>query len=209
MQQPQADPNVKNITVTGIAATQTAGGQKRRRRTVRSRSSEADFLPDVANAAQRSKQNGGGPETSEAIPSKVNVIQQLTPPPAAAPAQTATTQPGSQQGGAATAKQNVKLVPAKSKNKTRVLLAPKSNSPSIPQAGGAKTRKQKKLSLRVSNIRRKVASTRKHIHASTSLPIDKIRKELVDAKLLNPASKAPEALIRKIYADYKITTNKA
>lgn len=150
--------------------------------------------------------------------STVNVIQQLASsiPASAASAPSlisavaavaeATPQPGSQQGGAN--KQKVSLVPAKNKNKTRVLLTPKSAT-TPAQAGGAKTRKQKKLSLRVSNIRRKVASTRKHIHASTALPIDKIRKELVDAKLLNPVSKAPEALIRKIYADYKITTNKA
>ena len=110
-------------------------------------------------------------------------------------------------GSPATAeKSKISLIPAKNRNKTRVLLTPKNV---IAPATHAKTKKQKKLSLRVSNVRRKMASTRKHIHASTSLPLDKIRKELVDAKLLNPASKAPEALIRKIYADFKITTNKA
>jgi hypothetical protein len=221
MSQPQpVDPNVKNITVTGAAATHQAGGQKRRRRaaaTQRSRAAQAGLLPDVTGPTQRSRQQGGSSEASESS-SKINVIQQLASsiPPAAASAPSlisavaaATTQPGSTQQGGAN-KQNVKLVPAKSKNKTRVLLSPKStNNPVTQQTGGSKTRKQKKLSLRVSNIRRKVASTRKHIHASTALPIDKIRKELVDAKLLNPASKAPEALIRKIYADFKITTHKA
>ena len=197
----QPDTTVKSIIVTGEAARAQTGGQKRRRKTVRSGSA---------------RQQGGGETAPSESASKINVIQQLastippttttTTPSLISAVAAVTQQPGSsQQGGSI--KQNVKLVPAKSKNKTRVLLAPKSTNQT--QAGGAKTRKQKKLSLRVSNIRRKVASTRKHIHASTALPIDKIRKELVDAKLLNPASKAPEALIRKIYADYKITTNKA
>ena len=195
MNQAPHDPNVKSITLTGGAAQKDA--PKRRRRTAR-------------------QKGGAVPSDSETLVSKVNVIQQLAAkvPPTAPSLVSAVTavatpqQPGSQpqQGGS---KANVKLVPAKNKNKTRVLLAPKAATPSAPVQSGGKTRKQKKLSLRVSNIRRKVASTRKHIHASTSLPIDKVRKELVDAKLLNPASKAPEALIRKIYADYKITTNKA
>ena len=198
-----SDSSIKSITVTGPAAVQGGGGPKKRRRTARSE----------AGTIHRSKQEGGSPIPSESI-SKVNVIQQLASqiPPAATSAPSfisaiaAVAEPGSQAGGAN--KQKVNLVPAKNKNKTRVLLAPKSSA--APQAGGAaKTRKQKKISLRVSNIRRKVASTRKHIHASTALPIDKIRKELVGAKLLNPASKAPEALIRKIYADFKITTHKA
>ncbi len=193
MNQAPHDPNVKSITLTGGAAQPDA--PKRRRRTAR-------------------QKGGSAPSDSETLVSKVNIIQQLAAkvPPTAPSLITAATaavtpqQPGSQQGGA---KANVKLVPAKNKNKTRVLLAPKAATPSAPVQSGGKTRKQKKFSLRVSNIRRKVASTRKHIHASTSLPIEKVRKELVDAKLLNPASKAPEALIRKIYADYKITTNKA
>jgi hypothetical protein len=196
---PQAvDSSVKSITVTGNAAIAQAGGVLRRRR-----------------RTARTKQQGGSEVPSEST-SKVNVIQQLAAsiPPSAASAPSlisavaaiASPPPGSSQQGGSN-KQKVNLIPAKSKNKTRVLLAPKNNTPAAPQAGGYKTRKQKKLSLRVSNIRRKVASTRKHIHASTSLPIEKVRKELVDAKLLNPASKAPEALIRKIYADFKITTH--
>ncbi len=202
MNQATQDPNVKSITLTGGAA--QPEGHKRRR--------------GHSRRTARTKQDGGFALPSESN-SKVTVLQQLAssiPPavtsaPSLISAAAAIAAPGSQTGGGN--KQKVNLVPAKNKNKTRVLLAPKGITAPQAMSGGAhshaKTKKQKKLSLRVSNIRRKVASTRKHIHASTSLPIDKVRKELVDAKLLNPASKAPEALIRKIYADYKITTNKA
>jgi hypothetical protein len=195
MNQAPPDPSVKSITLTGGAA-RSEGHKRPRRRTV------------------RAKQDGGAPASSESatLSTKVNIIQQLAAqiPPSApsiisAATAVAAAPPGSQQQGGA--KQNIKLVPAKSTNKTRVLLAPKATNQNGGANHRAKTKKQKKLSLRVSNIRRKVASTRKHIHASTSLPFDKIRKELVDAKLLNPSSKAPEALIRKIYADFKITTH--
>ena len=174
----------KSIVVTGDAA--KVGGARRRggRRTVK-----------------KSPQEGGSAPTPTPTPTPqpMNVIKQLTQQPGSAATAPLT-------GGAI--KQKVSLVPAKTRNKTRVLLAPK-QAVQTAHTSQSKTKKQKKLSLRVANIRRKVASTRKHIHASTALPIDKIRKELVDAKLLNPASKAPEALIRKIYADFKITTNKA
>ncbi len=174
-----------------------------------------------------SKQAGGADEASATAPQEpiiaptMNVIRQMgSAAPTAGPAPAPPLAPPSAQTGGATAtaipvKQKISLLPAKQKNKTRVLLTPKAQQPfgNKQQAGAhhkptSQTRKQKKFSIRVSALRRKVASTRKHIHASTALPIDKIRKELVEAKLLNPASKAPEALIRKIYADYKITTAK-
>lgn len=179
-------PNTtKSIVVTGDAA-KAGGGRRRGRRTVNKRNS----------------QEGGSEPTPIPTPPPMNVIKQLTQqqPGSAAPVPAAPLLTG----GAT--KQKVSLVPAKTRNKTRVLLAPK-QAAQTAHTSHSKTKKQKKFSLRVANIRRKVASTRKHIHASTSLPIDKIRKELVDSKLLNPASKAPEALIRKIYADFKITTH--
>jgi hypothetical protein len=207
--------NTKVINITGVAATNgmTGGAKTRRRR-------------------RTSKQLGGAGEASATAPQEpiiaptMNVIRQMgSAAPTAGPAPAPPLAPPSAQtGGAAVtnaaasvvpAKQKISLLPAKQKNKTRVLLTPKAQQPfaNKQQAGAhhkttSQTRRQKKFSIRVSALRRKVASTRKHIHASTALPIDKIRKELVDAKLLNPASKAPEALIRKIYADYKITTAK-
>ncbi len=203
--------NTKVINITGVAATNgMSGGAKTRRR------------------RRTSKQAGGAGEASATAPQEsiiaptMNVIRQMgSAAPTAGPAPAPPLAPSSAQtGGAAVAsvapaKQKISLLPAKQKNKTRVLLTPKAQQPfaNKQQAGAhhkptSQTRRQKKFSIRVSALRRKVASTRKHIHASTALPIDKIRKELVDAKLLNPASKAPEALIRKIYADYKITTAK-
>jgi hypothetical protein len=193
----------KVINITGQAA-QEGGAKRRRRRTAKqvggSSQESLNSTPASATAAQPS-----------IVAPTMNVIRQMgsaapTAGPAPAPAQTGGAAPGQ--------KQKIALLPAKLRNKTRVLLAPKAAPVGAAKqvAGavklGGQTRKQKRLSLRLSSIRRKVASTRKHIQASTALPIDKIRKELVDAKLLNPASKAPEALIRKIYADYKITTAK-
>jgi hypothetical protein len=207
MSAPQNDSSTtKIINITGDAATQAGGAKRRRRRTA--------------------KQAGGSPASATApqepiIPPTMNVIRQMgsaapTTGPAPAPP---LAPPSAQTGGAAASlqpgqKQKISLLPAKLKNKTRVLLGPKAATPALnkqvagAQKLGGQTRKQKKFSLRVAAVRRKVASTRKHIHASTALPIDKIRKELVEAKLLKPGSKAPEALIRKIYADYKITTAK-
>lgn len=206
MSSPGSDSSLKVVSITGPAATQTAGGTKTRRR-------------------RSTKQQGGMAASATApgaqiVAPTMNVIRQMgSAAPTAGPAPAPTLAPPSAQTGGSTpglGKQKISLLPAKLKNKTRVLLTPKGQqqqSTANKQVAGAhkptsQTRRHKKLSIRVSAVRRKIASTRKHIHASTSMPIDKIRKELVDAKLLNPASKAPEALIRKIYADYKITTAK-
>lgn len=206
------DSSLKVINITGDAATHVAGGAKtrRRRRTTRQLGG-GDPMTDAASAT--------APQASIVGPT-MNVIRQMgSVAPTAGPAPAPTiAAPSAQTGGSTPGlrQQKISLLPAKLKNKARVLLTPKGQPQQLAankQIAGAhkptsQTRRHKKLSIRVSAVRRKVASTRKHIHASTSMPIDKIRKELVDAKLLNPASKAPEALIRKIYADYKITTAK-
>ena len=207
------DPSLKSINITGPAATHMAGGAKtrRRRHSTKQQGGMANPASDAASSTAPSAQ---------IVAPTMNVIRQMgSAAPTAGPAPAPTLAPPSAQTGGSTpglSKQKISLLPAKLKNKTRVLLTPKGQqqqSTANKQVAGphkptSQTRRHKKLSIRVSAVRRKIASTRKHIHASTSMPIDKIRKELVDAKLLNPASKAPEALIRKIYADYKITTAK-
>jgi hypothetical protein len=103
-----------------------------------------------------------------------------------------------QQGG----KPTIILAP---KQKTKkVVLAPKHQQKlHLPHK---KPHKQtiRRVCLPVNVIKTKIAKTRKHIKDSQSMDIDKIRKELIASKLLNPASKAPDVLLRKIYADVKI-----
>ena len=103
-----------------------------------------------------------------------------------------------QQGG----KQKIILAP-KQKTKKVVLAAKHQQKHYLPHK---KTHKQtiRRVCLPVNVIKTKIAKTRKHIKDSQSMSIDKIRKELIASKLLNPASKAPDTLLRKIYADLKI-----
>jgi hypothetical protein len=127
-----------------------------------------------------------------------------TPAPASAPTVTSTSAPvitstpATQQGG----KPKVILAP-KQKTKKVILAAKHQQKLHLPQK---KPHKQtiRRVCLPINVIKTKIAKTRKHIKDSQSMSIDKIRKELIASKLLNPASKAPDALLRKIYADVKI-----
>lgn len=99
-------------------------------------------------------------------------------------------------------KPKVVLAP-KQKTKKVILAAKHQQKLHLPQK---KPHKQtiRRVCLPVNVIKTKIAKTRRHIKDSQSMSIDKIRKELISSKLLNPASKAPDALLRKIYADVKI-----
>jgi hypothetical protein len=99
--------------------------------------------------------------------------------------------------------------------KPKIILAPKQKTKKVILAAKHQQKihlphkKQHKHTIRrvclpINVIKTKIAKTRKHIKDSQSMSIDKIRKELIASKLLNPASKAPDALLRKIYADVKI-----
>ncbi len=94
----------------------------------------------------------------------------------------------------------------------------KSNTPSSTQntkitgAGHAsKTRSSRKLVVK--NIGTKAKRTRhavkKIINHAKELPLEKLKKHLIDKKLIKPNSKAPESVLRQIYADSVIVGKKA
>jgi hypothetical protein len=149
---------------------------------------------------------GGGGGSGAAVtsaPPAVNWVSVAAPAiPASAPttptAIPATPSIPSQQGG----KPKIFLAP-KQKTKKVILAAKHQQKLHLPHK---KLHKQtiRRVCLPINVIKTKIAKTRKHIKDSQSMSIDKIRKELVASKLLNPASKAPDTLLRKIYADVKI-----
>ncbi len=42
-----------------------------------------------------------------------------------------------------------------------------------------------------------------------AVPLEQIKKKLIEVKLIKPDSKAPEQMLRQIYADYQTLKNKA
>ncbi len=75
----------------------------------------------------------------------------------------------------------------------------------------SKTRSSRKLVVK--NIGTKAKKTRhavkKIITHAKELPLEKLKKHLIDKKLIKPNSKAPESVLRQIYADSVIVGKKA
>ena len=93
------------------------------------------------------------------------------------------------------------------RHKTRVALrAPrKLRALTAGPVGGAKTHKVRKIGLSLKKISKKLRKAHKTAKKAAIMSIDTIKDTLVKAGLLKGGSKAPEALLRKMYADYKTT----
>jgi hypothetical protein len=110
-----------------------------------------------------------------------------------------------------------RLVLAPPKRRTRIALKAKkmrggsesANNvpppPQLPIAGGAATRKARKIHLRVKGVTSRLAKAKKAKKQAMSSPIGEVRSKLEAAKVIKKGSKAPEAMLRNMYADLLIT----
>lgn len=92
------------------------------------------------------------------------------------------------------------------RHKTRVALrAPRKLRTLEASLGGAKTHKVRKIGLSLKKISKKLRKAHKTAKKAAVMSIDTIKSTLIKAGLLKGGSKAPDALLRKMYADYKTT----
>jgi hypothetical protein len=113
------------------------------------------------------------------------------------------------------------LVLAPPKRKTRISLKPKkggSTSMNIgdvpPVAGGSgsgsgsgsgRTRKARKIHIRVKGVTARLARAKKAKKEAMSAPISLVKGKLESAGVIKKSSKAPEPMLRTMYADLLIT----
>jgi hypothetical protein len=205
-----ADSTIKQVTVSAEAASSIGGTRKRRRRATAGETSKA---PRIEKDGHK---GGGSPGT---------VVQvEASKPPASAPAPTAVVQrseaselraqpiastPAPAKGGA------VKVILEKSKKKTRVLLAPAKirklpGLPGAPVAKPEKTRKvAKKVRMSLTGFGKRVGRAQTIRHEAKKETFEQVKKHLVEAKLIKPDSKAPEGVLRQMYADYMMLKKRA
>ncbi len=114
------------------------------------------------------------------------------------------------QGGA---KKMVKVVLEKSKKKsTRVVLQPAKvkKLSAAPAKQPDKTRKvAKKIRVSLHGLNKRVTRANTISKDAKQEPLEKVKKVLVDAKLVKADTKAPEDIIRKMYRDYMLLKNRA
>jgi hypothetical protein len=93
--------------------------------------------------------------------------------------------------------------------KTKVVLEPPKKMAAKLVASKSKTRKAKKIRVSLTGLGKRITRHKKIQKEARSHSIEEIKKTLVAAKLIKPESKAPESILRQIYADYQTLKNKA
>jgi hypothetical protein len=100
----------------------------------------------------------------------------------------------------------VVLTAAKKKKGAVVLAEPKK------KVGDSKTRKvskTKKVRVTISNLGKKIHKAKEIRKAATDTSIEEIKKELQKAALIKGGSKAPDAMLRQLYADFMMLKGRA
>ena len=223
-----SDTNVKQFTITGAAAENflNKGGSRRRRRSSANKTQRQEGGSEEAPIVSKvAPQKGGSSGTivqvqankaPDAPALSTNAVSQAKSSNSAdlakgasnsspAPATAGTTE---QVGG----KKAVKVILAAGKKKSgKVILSP-TKVRKIPGAPTerAKTRKvAKKIRVSLHGLNKRVTRANHIRKEATKQPIADVKKTLVTAKLIKPDSKAPEDILRKMYADYMMLKNRA
>ena len=181
--------DTKKILITGSAVTEKGLG------------------PTVGKKRRTSRKQQGGAEGNNVPPEPVaNVPPVVAPapvvvPPAPAPPAPTATIPSPQQNN---------IPPAlRGGAKTKVVLEPPKKTALKLVASKSKTRKAKKIRVSLTGLGKRITRHKKIQKEARSYSIEDIKKTLVAAKLIKPESKAPESILRQIYADYQTLKNKA
>lgn len=105
--------------------------------------------------------------------------------------------------------------------KSKVVLDPKKKETTAKQlpkvkleppkkhAPTSSTRKARKIRVSLTNLNKRITRHKKIQKEAKIVPLDQIKKTLVEAKLIKADSKAPESMLRQIYADYQSLKTKA
>jgi len=175
--------DTKQIQITGSAVTEQGLG------------------PSVGKKRRTSRKQQGGAEGNN-VPPVANVQPVvIAPAPAPAPAPAAAAIPPPQQAN---------IPPAlRGGAKTKVVLEPPKKTAAKLVASKSKTRKAKKIRVSLTGLGKRITRHKKIQKEARSHSIEEIKKILVAAKLIKPESKAPESILRQIYADYQTLKNKA
>lgn len=210
------DSTTKTFTVTGDAATAMAGTRKRKKRTTAKN--------ETVKLGREVQEGGTSPGTTLQIEAN-KVTSVVDPPPApfknstdTALAKTTTDSSPApvQSAGAvkplAAGSKAVKVILEKKKKQTKVVLAPtkvRKLNPSAP-ATQAKTRKvAKKIRMSLNGFGKRVTRANTIRVDAKKQKIEDVKKTLVEAKLIKSDSKAPEGVLRQMYADYMTLKNRA
>ncbi len=96
----------------------------------------------------------------------------------------------------------------KANKRTKVLLKKKQGTDPVIVHKKKIGRPATTRKLVLKSLKHKMKRTRQAINHSKTLPIDQIKKILIEKKLIKPTSKAPESVLRQMYTDTLIVSKK-
>ena len=195
-----SDPSIKQIQLVGGTNTQMGGAAKPKRS---SRKVKKFEMPSTITKL-------GGGSTS---PGTMTQLASTRVAPVEKPAHepvgvnSPVTQIGSPVQKAGAEKVKVILAEAKKKKAGVVLAAAK-----VPPSSAPKTRKAKparKVRVSMAGLSRKINKAKTIRHKATMDTIEDIKKELQKAGLIKKESKAPDTMLRQMYADFMMLKKRA
>jgi hypothetical protein len=196
--------DIKSVMISGEAAKSMGGATRRRASRKKTQgggevegieSSLAARSAPVSPVVASSTTQGGAP---------VTVTRVQAPPQQAPPQQATPPQATLQQGGDKKIRVELKKKPLTKK----VQLHPKkADAPKAVKK--QQTKKNRKVLLGMSSLHKRVTRAKKVHTKMKDMPLEKLKALLISKKLIKPASKAPESVLRQIAADAHIVEKNA
>ena len=212
---------IKTFKLTGAAAEAITGSTPKKRAT-RKKQEGGNTVRDVSENGMAVKgidnagvANAGSPNPSSWLsysnttrlvpPHPVPLMNRAPTPPALSAAPTLQYKA---QGGESKDTKNIKVELKKSTTAKRVKLHPK-KADAKPVLKKGQTKKSRKITLGVAQLHKRMTRAKKVHRAVKAMPIDKLKKLLIEKKLIKSTSKAPESILRQIAADSQIMDGKS
>lgn len=212
-----SNEEVKSITLSGTAASEymgesgmkkkNVGGRRKTRKVSMEGGEDEEPMPISTPSPSTVIMKPVIHPTPQVI--SVNVATPLPPPPPRPTPSPSLPSPvmESTEGGA----KQIKVELKKRTSAKRVQLQPKkpSLSSAAPTKKVAPTRRVRRFTLGISSLQKRMTRAKKMQKKVADMPLDKLKELLVQKKLIKPASKAPESVLRQIAADAQIVAGKA
>ena len=102
-----------------------------------------------------------------------------------------------------------KVILAKSRKAKKVMLVAPAKAATAAVGTGSKRKTAKKVKVSLSGLGNKLRRAKTIRNKATLRTLEDIKKELVKANLIKADSKAPEDILRQMYADYMVLKKRA
>jgi len=200
---------VKKVVLTGAAASDMSGGVKKDKKTRAKKSQQGgttiikDVTPNGVSVQGVSSTQSYAASSASPEPNTWLKYPEHSPVPPIIKPNINT----SHTGGTI---KHIKVELKKKSHTRKVQLQPKKiDTPKTTLHKKSQTKKSRKVTLGVSTLHKRMVKAKKLTKKAKDMPIEKLREQLIQKKLIKSTSKAPESVLRQIAADAQIVAGKA